>query len=74
MQSVTSIDATWADLGFGADGYATPAKLPVLMVPGCASNAYTFDTAPGYSLARHLAEQGHDTWIVECRGVGPARR
>ena len=33
VQSVTSIDATWADLGFGADGYATPAKLPVVMVP-----------------------------------------
>jgi len=44
-----------------------------MLVPGCASNAYTFDTAPGYSLARHLATCGHDTWIVECRGVGFSR-
>ena len=67
----TSVDASmWDDSDFTCGEVPT---LPVMLVPGCASNAYTFDTAPGYSLARHLAAQGHDTWIVECRGVGFSR-
>ena len=72
--SVTSMDAAWDDSDFY---YATPWRHrdhpPVMMVPGCASNAYTFDVAEGYSLARHLANRGHDTWIVESRGVGFSR-
>ena len=43
------------------------------MVPGCASNAYTLDASPRYSLARHLAARGRDAWIVESRGVGFSR-
>jgi len=72
--SVTSMDAAWDDSDFY---HATPWRHrdlpPVVMVPGCASNAYTFDVAEGYSLARHLANRGHDTWIVESRGVGFSR-
>ena len=72
--SVTSMDAAWDDSDFY---HATPRRHrdqpPVMMVPGCASNAYTFDVAEGYSLARHLADRGHDTWIVESRGVGFSR-
>ena len=72
--SVTSMDAAWDDSDFY---HATPWRHrdlpPVMMVPGCASNAYTFDVAEGYSLARHLANRGHDTWIVESRGVGFSR-
>ena len=83
-QPVSSTDGAWDDSDFyrsGGDcgdcgdlgsGHDAP-PTPVLMVPGCASNAYTFDVAPGYSLARYLAERGHDTWIVECRGVGFSR-
>jgi hypothetical protein len=48
-------------------------KLPLLLVPGCASNAYTFDVAPSASLARALAKEGHDVFVVECRGVGFSR-
>jgi pimeloyl-ACP methyl ester carboxylesterase len=44
-----------------------------LLVPGCASNAYTFDVAPSASLARALAKEGHDVFVVECRGVGFSR-
>ena len=47
--------------------------MPCLFVPGCASNAYTFDVCEKNSLARKLAKDGHDVWIVECRGVGFAR-
>ena len=42
-------------------------------LPGCASNAYTFDVAPSFSLARALAREGHDVFVVECRGVGFSR-
>lgn len=44
-----------------------------MLVPGCASNARSFDLAPKASLARHLATAGYDTWVVECRGVGLSR-
>ena len=84
-QPVSSTDGAWDDSDFYRRGgdvsraddsddvrHDAP-QTPVLMVPGCASNAYTFDVAPGYSLARYLAERGHDTWIAECRGVGFSR-
>lgn len=45
----------------------------VLLVPGCASNAQSFDLAPKASLSRHLAEAGYDTWVVEMRGIGLSR-
>jgi hypothetical protein len=49
----TSIDAAlWDDTDFDCGDHWRAAKLPVMLVPGCASNAYTFDTAPGYSLVR----------------------
>ena len=71
---VTSPDSMWDDSDFlrGA-GAARLSKLPVVLVPGCASNAYTFDVAPSASLARALAHEGHDVFIVECRGVGFSR-
>lgn len=71
---VTSPDAMWDDSDFlrGA-GETHEKKLPLLLVPGCASNAYTFDVAPSASLARALAKEGHDVFVVECRGVGFSR-
>ena len=42
----------------------------LLLVPGCASNALSFDLAPRASLARYLAAEGYDTWVVEMRGIG----
>ena len=71
---VTSPDAMWDDSDFARGaGAARRAKLPAVLVPGCASNAYTFDVAPSASLARALAGEGHDVFIVECRGVGFSR-
>ena len=72
----SAMDGAWDDSDFeclaGTDEDAPP-PLPVVMVPGCASNAYTFDVAPGFSPARFLSQRGHDVWIVECRGVGFSR-
>jgi len=71
---ITSPDSMWDDSDFvkGAGG-SHHEKMPCLFVPGCASNAYTFDVCEKNSLARKLAKDGHDVWIVECRGVGFAR-
>lgn len=57
-----------------AAGAAEADAPPVLLLPGCATNASTFDLAPRVSLARHLARQGLDTWAVELRGIGSSRR
>jgi len=52
---------------------------PVLLVPGCASNARSFDLTPSASLARYLADggplgsDGMDVWVVELRGIGRSR-
>ena len=71
---VTSPDAMWDDSDFARGAGETHAKkLPTVLVPGCASNAYTFDVAPSFSLARALAREGHDVFVVECRGVGFSR-
>src|SRR5262245_12554398 len=43
---------------------------PVLLVPGVASNRFNMDLSDQRSLARFLAEAGHDTWCVELRGRG----
>ena len=63
-------------LRYRADGGAaeTTTRRPIIMVPGCASNAMTFDVDKSVSLARYLSERGHEVWIVESRGVGYARR
>lgn len=47
---------------------------PIVMVPGCASNAMTFDVDESVSLPRYLAKRGHEVWVVETRGVGYARQ
>ena len=73
---VTSPDAMWDDSDFlrgAGETHPFEKKLPLLLVPGCASNAYTFDVAPSASLARALAKEGHDVFVVECRGVGFSR-
>jgi pimeloyl-ACP methyl ester carboxylesterase len=51
-------------------------KPPVIFIPGCASNAYTFDVDAndGFSMPRLIAEkQNREVWICESRGVGHAR-
>jgi len=51
-------------------------KPPVIFIPGCASNAYTFDVDAndGFSMPRLIAEKlNREVWICESRGVGHAR-
>ncbi|MCO5555868.1 hypothetical protein L7F22_009413 [Adiantum nelumboides] len=43
---------------------------PLLLLSGVGTNAIGFDLDPSVSFARHLAEQGFDTWILEVRGAG----
>ncbi|GJP31078.1 hypothetical protein CLOM_g9023 [Closterium sp. NIES-68] len=43
---------------------------PVLLLSGIATNALGYDISEEVSLARHLAGQGFDTWVLELRGAG----
>lgn len=47
---------------------------PLLLLSGVATNATGFDLAPGASLARHMSNEGFDTWILEVRGAGLSKR
>jgi pimeloyl-ACP methyl ester carboxylesterase len=60
----------------GSEPGAVPpcGRLPVLMVHGIAANRHNFDLTDDASLARHLAEKGHDVWVVELRGRGLSTR
>jgi pimeloyl-ACP methyl ester carboxylesterase len=43
---------------------------PILMVHGLGANRFNFDLNEEYSLARYLAGEGHDCWLVDLRGCG----
>ncbi|BAF23544.1 Os08g0359300 [Oryza sativa Japonica Group] len=43
---------------------------PLMLLSGVGTNAIGFDLSPGASFARHMSNQGFDTWIVEVRGSG----
>jgi len=43
---------------------------PVICSHGMAGSHLIFDLHPDYSLARYLATQGFDTWLVDLRGRG----
>ena len=43
---------------------------PVICSHGMAGSHYIYDLHPDYSLARHLARNGFDTWLVDLRGRG----
>ncbi len=47
---------------------------PVALVHGLGANRHNLDApVPEISLARYLAERGHDVWVVELRGSGRSR-
>ena len=48
----------------------TARPLPVLCGHGMAGTHLIYDLHPDYSLARYLAGQGFDTWLVDLRGRG----
>ena len=54
-------------LGFRRAAPARPTRKNCRRCSFRASNAYTFDVAPSFSLARALAREGHDVFVVECR-------
>ncbi|KAK6921224.1 hypothetical protein RJ641_014902 [Dillenia turbinata] len=43
---------------------------PLLLLSGVGTNAIGYDLSPGSSFARHMSDQGFDTWILEVRGAG----
>ena len=45
-------------------------SVPVICSHGMAGSHFIFDLHPDYSLARYLAHQGFDTWLVDLRGRG----
>ncbi len=45
-------------------------RCPVICSHGMAGSHFIFDLHPDYSLARHLAGRGFDTWLVDLRGRG----
>jgi len=47
---------------------------PVVLCPPPSVNRLVFDLLDECSLARHLAERGFDTWLVELRGRGLSTR
>jgi len=47
------------------------ARYPVILCHGLASNQLTWDLTPRTSVARQLAEEGFDVWVVELRGRWP---
>ncbi|KAL8227615.1 hypothetical protein R6Q57_015199 [Mikania cordata] len=49
---------------------AIPRKHPLLLLSGVGTNAIEYDLSPESSFARHMCEQGFDTWILEVRGSG----
>lgn len=47
---------------------------PVVCCHGFACNSNFFDFDADQSLARHLAEQGFDVWVIDLRGSGHSER
>ena len=47
---------------------------PVLVVHGISSNHHAWDLTAERSLGVYLADHGYDTWLVDLRGHGDARR
>src|SRR5687768_14358087 len=45
---------------------------PVILCHGLGANRYILDLDEKYSLARYLARQGFEAWVLELRGRGLA--
>jgi polyhydroxyalkanoate synthase len=46
---------------------------PVVLCPGFGGNRFNFDLDEKHSLARYLAGEGFDVWVVELRGHGRSK-
>ncbi len=49
-------------------------RRPLLLVHGIATNSRNFDLDANNSLARWLAQRGHDVWLLDLRGCGASRQ
>ena len=47
---------------------------PVILCHGLGANRFNFDFCDKYSMARYLARNGIDAWVLELRGVGRSAR
>lgn len=51
-----------------------PQQSPVVLCHGLGVNRYNMDAPGRNSLAKYIASQGYDTWVVELRGAGRSYR
>lgn len=58
---------------FRSKAQAPGMSLPIVLCHGFGGNRFNFDLDETHSLARHLADEGFDVWIVELRGHGRSR-
>src|SRR5205823_10342099 len=49
-------------------------KEPVILCHGMGANRFNLDFNETYSVARYLANHGYETFVIELRGSGLARR
>jgi pimeloyl-ACP methyl ester carboxylesterase len=69
-QVVRTADGALVVLVHYAPTAAARAAPPVVLVHGIAANARHMDLDPQHSLARWLAAQGFDAWVLSMRGTG----
>lgn len=55
-------------------GQLDPAKFPVILCHGFGYNGNFFDLSADVTLARYLANQGFDVWVVDLRGSGQSHK
>lgn len=75
LHTVTTADGARVVVGRLGPPKTSPSPLPpVVMCHGLAMNRRSFALDPQRSLARHLASQGRDVWLLELRHVSSTAR
>lgn len=78
VEQLQTPDGATIELRRIAEPSGSRSAVPVLLVHGLAANHRNNDLHPDYSLARYLAEQGRDVWLLTLRSGratrGAARR
>ncbi|MCB9524854.1 MAG: alpha/beta fold hydrolase [Myxococcales bacterium] len=71
---ITTADGWRLALGRFRPQGAAAHGTPVICAPGLACNSRLFDFADDLSLARTLASEGFDVWLLDLRGTGASER